>query len=217
MCIPSPKKMEAILTEYTTNKAIYSDLQHRVERAVQGRCCHHHVVILHILTKLFPISTYLELGVHNGTSMSYVVSQDRPIHCIGVDLFEETSSRYALDSLQQARTERNIQVMNSSQSKVSLIKGNTRASTTREAVVAALNGGQLDLLFIDGDHEYPGVESDFLLYSPLVSVGGLIVFDDAHAQYPGVLKCIQTRVEGSHKYRILGLFEGCDLIVQRLA
>jgi len=75
----------------------------------------------------------------------------------------------------------------------------------------------VDLLFIDGDHEFPGVESDFLLYSPLVSVGGLIVFDDAHAQYPGVLKCIQTHVEGSPNYRILGLFEGCDLIVQRLA
>lgn len=217
MCIPNHNKMESILAEYTANHATYSDLQHRVERAVQGRCCHHHVVILNLIAKLYPIGTYLELGVHNGTSMSYVVSQDRPIHCIGVDLFEETSARYARDSLQQARTERNIQAINTSKSRVTLIKGNTRATNTREAVVEALAGTKVDLLFIDGDHEYPGVESDFLLYSPLVAVGGFIVFDDAHAQYPGILKCIQTHIESSPNYRILGLFEGCDLIVQRLA
>ena len=37
---------------------------------------------------------------------------------------------------------------------------------------------QLDLLFIDGDHTYEGVKSDFEMYSPLVREGGMIAFHD---------------------------------------
>lgn len=36
----------------------------------------------------------------------------------------------------------------------------------------------VDLLFIDGDHSYKSVLSDWLLYSPLVSSGGMVVFHD---------------------------------------
>jgi predicted O-methyltransferase YrrM len=36
----------------------------------------------------------------------------------------------------------------------------------------------LDVLFIDGDHNYDGVKLDFLLYSPLVRPGGIIAFHD---------------------------------------
>jgi predicted O-methyltransferase YrrM len=37
---------------------------------------------------------------------------------------------------------------------------------------------QLDLLFIDGDHSYHGVQEDFRLYSALVRGGGWIAFHD---------------------------------------
>lgn len=40
-----------------------------------------------------------------------------------------------------------------------------------------LSGG-IDLLFIDGDHQYASVLTDWLLYSPLVKKGGLIAFHD---------------------------------------
>ena len=36
----------------------------------------------------------------------------------------------------------------------------------------------LDVLFIDGDHNYDGVKLDFLSYSPLVRPGGIIAFHD---------------------------------------
>lgn len=192
-------------------------LAKRIEQEIQGRCCHHHVVVLQLLVNLYPIHTYLELGVHNGTSMSYVVSQSRPIHCIGIDLFESTISRYSHDHLQQARTEKNIQALNTSSSKLTLIRGNTRHQSTLDQAISALDGRSIDLLFIDGDHEFAGAESDFLLYSPLVSIGGFIIFDDAHAQYPGIIACIKKHIESSLKYKVLGLFEGCDLIIQRVA
>jgi cephalosporin hydroxylase len=37
---------------------------------------------------------------------------------------------------------------------------------------------EVDMLFIDGDHAYPGVLQDWEMYSPLVRPGGLIAFHD---------------------------------------
>ena len=36
----------------------------------------------------------------------------------------------------------------------------------------------IDFVFIDGDHTYEGVKSDFLNYGPLVRPGGIIGFHD---------------------------------------
>lgn len=38
--------------------------------------------------------------------------------------------------------------------------------------------GPLELLFIDGDHEYEAVKLDFLLWSPRLSPGGIVAFHD---------------------------------------
>ena len=37
---------------------------------------------------------------------------------------------------------------------------------------------QFDLIFIDGDHRYDGVKSDFEAYRPLLSSRGVILFHD---------------------------------------
>lgn len=42
----------------------------------------------------------------------------------------------------------------------------------------SITGGNIDFLFIDGDHSYEGVRADYELYSPLVRKGGLIAFHD---------------------------------------
>ena len=48
----------------------------------------------------------------------------------------------------------------------------------RDRLVKATGGKPLDFLFIDGDHAFKGVKSDFQLYSELVRPGGLIAFHD---------------------------------------
>jgi predicted O-methyltransferase YrrM len=61
---------------------------------------------------------------------------------------------------------------------VVLIDGDSGCAETLDQVRRALGGRQLDLLFIDGDHTFSGVASDFRLYRELVSAGGLIAFHD---------------------------------------
>lgn len=41
-----------------------------------------------------------------------------------------------------------------------------------------------DFLFIDGDHSYEGVKTDWELWTPLVSTGGIVALHDSRA-YPG--------------------------------
>lgn len=59
-----------------------------------------------------------------------------------------------------------------------LIDGDSKETSSVERFAAALGGRKLDLLFIDGDHTWEGVSSDYRLYSPFVRPGGVIAFHD---------------------------------------
>jgi predicted O-methyltransferase YrrM len=58
------------------------------------------------------------------------------------------------------------------------ILGDSHSEGTVAQVQELLGGRSVDLLFIDGDHEYEGVRKDHDLYAPLVRPGGLIAFHD---------------------------------------
>jgi predicted O-methyltransferase YrrM len=69
-----------------------------------------------------------------------------------------------------------------------LIRDDSHKLDVRERVAAILHDQKLDLLFIDGDHTYQGVRTDFEMYSPLVRAGGMIAFHDI-VQHPADLEC----------------------------
>jgi predicted O-methyltransferase YrrM len=208
--------MESILKEYSDRKEYYKSLQSEIAKTVAGRCCHHKVLILHLLTKLNPIQTYVEIGVHNGTSMSYVLrNAPRPLHCIGIDLFEGTIQRYKKDSLRLERTRKSLEASNTAGSQVTLIQGNsTRPETVAAAKEALGPAAKADLVFIDGDHEYKGVKADIERYAPLVKPDGFLVFDDVEPTYPGVVKATEELLK-SPEWQILGLWESSVLVVQK--
>lgn len=85
--------------------------------------------------------------------------------------------------------------------KITLLRADSHAHSTREQLETILDGRKIDVLFIDGDHTYEGVKQDFLLYSPLVKNGGSIAFHDIvpHAK---ALNCEVDRFwnEVSHQY-----------------
>jgi cephalosporin hydroxylase len=58
------------------------------------------------------------------------------------------------------------------------IEGSSREPAVNQRLAEELAGKPLDILFIDGDHSYEGVRSDFLEYRDVVSAGGLIAFHD---------------------------------------
>ncbi|HEY2250372.1 MAG TPA: CmcI family methyltransferase, partial [Planctomycetaceae bacterium] len=61
---------------------------------------------------------------------------------------------------------------------VSALVGDSHDQKIREQISGILQGDQLDLLFIDGDHTYEGVKADYQMYSEFVRPGGYIVFHD---------------------------------------
>lgn len=64
-----------------------------------------------------------------------------------------------------------------------IIQGGTEHASTFDAVREAV-GGQLDWLWIDGDHTYNMTKSDLARYGPLVVEGGLIAMHDINL--PGI-------------------------------
>ncbi|MBL4700406.1 MAG: class I SAM-dependent methyltransferase [Phycisphaeraceae bacterium] len=65
-----------------------------------------------------------------------------------------------------------------SQQKLHLQRADSHSPQTLQIVNQIFNGEQLDFLFIDGDHTYEGVKTDFLQYSQLVRPGGIIGLHD---------------------------------------
>lgn len=63
------------------------------------------------------------------------------------------------------------------QQKIVLIEGDSTRPEVIQKIKHTFAQG-IDLLLIDGDHSYEGVQRDFQNYAPLVNSGGLIVFHD---------------------------------------
>lgn len=66
-------------------------------------------------------------------------------------------------------------------SRLVTIVGDSRDESTRMEVKRAMAGRAADFLFIDGDHSYDCVTSDFVRYRALVRSGGLIAVHDITA------------------------------------
>lgn len=69
---------------------------------------------------------------------------------------------------------------------------------------------EIGLLFIDADHDYENVKSDFERYSPLLVVGGFLIFHDYGDLFPGVVRTIneldKTKFVFVEKVGALGIF-----------
>jgi predicted O-methyltransferase YrrM len=66
---------------------------------------------------------------------------------------------------------------------VQLLDGDSHSLPTRQEIEHALDGRRMDVLFIDGDHSYEGVRTDYETYGDLVRDGGVIAFHDIVEDY----------------------------------
>lgn len=116
------------------------------------------------LDKLKP-KTIVEIGVENGGSMAIW-------------------SEFATDDALYIGVDINIHVLkNKFQSRNQTIKfiiGDTLLDKTFNKLKDALEGREVDFLFIDGGHEYDMVKNDFQRFTPLVRKGGIIALHDVN-------------------------------------
>ncbi len=83
-----------------------------------------------------------------------------------------------------------------------LLRSDSHAAATLEETKRLLAGHSIDFLFIDGDHTYDGVKTDYQMYSPLVRPGGLIVFHDIAGNYADTqVKSFWDTLTPTHPHR----------------
>ena len=145
-----------------------AELMRPISREMSGLTFHHHYHLLYDLRTILGSApkVYLEIGVFNGGSLALMMQHPLETELHGVDpliLANQVEFTFA-----------NISRFNKYQRKVTI---HQKYSHDPE-LLQRLNGVSIDLLFVDGDHRGPAIIQDFELYSPLVSRGGFIVFDD---------------------------------------
>ena len=111
-----------------------------------------------------------EIGTADGGT-NFLLSQAIPSVklMIAVDLF--VKNKFKLSHFSKSSQE------------IKFVDGSSYDDNTVNRVKQILGDRQLDLLFIDGDHNYEGVKKDFLKYRHLVREGGIIVFHDIVPDY----------------------------------
>lgn len=61
-----------------------------------------------------------------------------------------------------------------------------------QPLLSLIGGDELDLVYIDGDHEYPGVLVDLKILCPMLRGGGLLLMHDyGRDSLPGIYKAAQ--------------------------
>ena len=155
----------------------------KINENITGRVCLtnylHALYIVRVLMGPEP-KTYLETGVFFGGSMMTAMQCKYPTKYVGVDFFSGYYDKSEDPKTKKTPTldvvKRNINKHNPHNHEYELVKGSSSDKNIIKYVCEKYT--EIDLLFIDGDHSYKGVISDFNSYSPLVKKGGIVIFDN---------------------------------------
>lgn len=125
------------------------------------------------------IQTVLEIGTASGgTLYAWARALELSESIYVINLPEETS--YDGPRFGQGLSEWDMKFYSQFSDEIDFkfIPRNSHDEETKSTLENQLSGDELDLLFIDGDHQYEGVKSDFEMYSSYVRDGGIIAFHD---------------------------------------
>ena len=130
------------------------------------------------------LNTVVEIGTASG-GVFFVLCKvaDNNATLISID---DGEGRYGDTKL--AITEEELRRYGKDGQTIHAIRKDSHMDLTKGKLLKLLNGRQIDLLFIDGDHTYEGVKKDYAMYSTLVKENGFIVFHDI-CQHDPEKKC----------------------------
>ncbi|EDM42963.1 hypothetical protein SCB49_01627 [unidentified eubacterium SCB49] len=145
----------------------------------------------------------VEIGTKKGGSFFIWARYLKPKHLISIDL---PGGIHGGGFPKQKIPFMKYFLSDSSESKVSILLGDSHKTETFEKLKKVLNGEKIDFLFIDGDHRYEGVKSDFKMYKDLVKKGGLIGFHDIiDSEYHHELNCFVDKfwneIKSEYEYK----------------
>lgn len=141
----------------------------------------------------------VEIGSFRGRSAAFMAAalpqgSETKIYCI--DVWEDTAHMKAADIGLKKLGLRGF---------VELIRGKS-LDVVKEWDKA------IDLLFIDGAHDYHSVRDDFRAWLPFVKTGGMVLFHDYQTHWPGVIRLVEEVSEaglitkiGLHKFLWSGI------------
>jgi predicted O-methyltransferase YrrM len=158
---------------------------------------HHHYHILYDIGSLFNGSiNYVEIGCYAGGS-SCLMLQRENTNVIAIDIGYPIKKDVVINNVKKFNTFNNF----------TYIQGNSQHKKTIDKLKMSLHNNKIDILFIDGGHNYNDVIDDFSLYENLVTSGGFIVFDDYndHKFSPEVKSAVDYLVNNKfNNYNIIG-------------
>jgi len=171
------------------------ELTRKISTNINNKTFHHHYHILYDIAMSYPIKysvNYLEIGCYAGGSACLMLQRKNTI-VYSIDLGHPISPDVVL---------KNVSNLNIHNNKYEYIKGDSKKSETYSKITDKI----FDIIFIDGDHSYNGVISDFEIYSLLLKKGGYLVFDDYNdSQYsPQVKLAVDNIVKNIKGYNIIG-------------
>ena len=170
-------------------------LTRKISDAINNQTFHHHYHILFDIAATYPdeyLLNYLEIGCYAGGSACLLLHRPNT-DVTSIDLgipIDENIVKHNIDSL------------NLHNNNFRYIKGNSKEKSTYSRVSDKL----YDIIFIDGDHSYSGVISDFEMYSTLIKENGYIIFDDYNdSKYsPQVKLAVDFIISNLTEYEVIG-------------
>jgi predicted O-methyltransferase YrrM len=179
---------------------------------INGRICHHRIKILYALVEKYKLKKYLEIGVHNGSSMSYVLKSSYIKKCYGIDPFEDLKTNdgsmkhyQEKDKITMTKTLINLNNNNYNNADIKLFKDYSNNIDLLKI------DNDIDIIFIDGDHSYNATKNDYYKFKKVVKSGGFIVFDDLHQDGPK--KVFFEILKNDKDIKLYGIYEKTEGIL----
>lgn len=144
-------------------------------------------------SKLKPNSTIVEIGSFKGKSTACIgLGAPKSAKIYAIDTFKGNNKDFkeGVQFVGRGFFEKFIRNMTTAGilNKVHPTKGFSQT-------IGARWNKKIDLLFIDGSHDFKDVKSDYEHFYPWVKDGGIIALHDVSKGHPGVLKLWNTRVK----------------------
>lgn len=121
--------------------------------------------------------TYVEVGVFLGRSLAFMGSIRPDLHLVAIDAWSEDSLKPSHGD--RATYERFMNYMKPYNLNLTVMRGDSAK------MLSEINS-YVDMVFIDGDHNYPGVKADIIAAKRIVKSGGILSGHD-YAETNGVV------------------------------